>query len=770
MAALVFASFAGAGQASADPGEVDPAFGQGGTAIVQPVPAGDSFMNHAVPIGDGGTLTAGGVEEGSAILVKRNAAGLPDASFGAGGLVEIPDGEWRRVSLMDDGRIVAFGRIGTEASVARFLPNGSLDPAFGTGGIAQPEVRSFFDTWYVPSMSFLGAGVDSQGRPVAALRAQGCDLNNSDRHCDNTAMVRLQPNGQIDPGFGGGDGVEILRTNTANNNVSASVAVLAPDDSLVVAGAYYSAGDDYSRQYSSVSLGVYSPDGKRRLDFGGEGVVSREVSRALTVNLLEVDGAGKITVSAGSDVLRFKANGKPDRSFGVKGRIALARTAVAKTSGISSYYVDSAAFDEEGRLYMGGIYLGRKQSKDNRRDSSVVAVRFTTSGGLDPTFSSDGINKSPLGEAQTFDDYYDDYGSDRGGSGTEAFPGPDGEVKIAATTLVDDQLQLTLTAFQGGTPPVPECKGTPATVMGTKGPDDIVAGDVTFTGAGNDRIRKASGIICSGGGRDTISGGGTLIYSGAGNDVIDVKTSGKVHAGAGNDHVTTEGSPVTVFGDAGDDRITAVGVTANDTFFGGPGKDYLDGSWGHDRLDGGPGPDRMIGSRDDDRMFGRAGNDILKGGGGTDTLIGGPGRDKLDAGPRGPKQRFYRGKTPDGPLFLKVQRGKFVFARMPVKSTCTDGDTYTYNHGSVFIYTDFKGSKGKFVYDGSYTDPWDGSESIEDLKGRLTAGKVTGRYRDTYDQFRGPKCFSGKGYRNAWIKFHARRLPDPKQVVKQGGR
>ncbi|KZL27178.1 calcium-binding protein [Pseudovibrio sp. Ad37] len=73
-----------------------------------------------------------------------------------------------------------------------------------------------------------------------------------------------------------------------------------------------------------------------------------------------------------------------------------------------------------------------------------------------------------------------------------------------------------------------------------------------------------------------------------------------IHAGGGDDHITTS---------AGDDSL-----------YGQAGNDTLKGRTGNDLLDGGDGDDTLIGG---------AGNDILKAGNGNDTLEGGTGDDEF---------------------------------------------------------------------------------------------------------------------------------------------
>src|SRR5262249_26455411 len=70
--------------------------------------------------------------------------GLPDPSFGVGGQVTTTDvGQGTdaggfAVAIQKDGRIVVAGSAtvpsGNEFGLARYLPDGSLDPTFGSGG------------------------------------------------------------------------------------------------------------------------------------------------------------------------------------------------------------------------------------------------------------------------------------------------------------------------------------------------------------------------------------------------------------------------------------------------------------------------------------------------------------------------------------------------------------------------------------------------------------------------------------------------------------
>jgi len=126
-------------------------------------------------------------------------------------------------------------------------------------------------------------------------------------------------------------------------------------------------------------------------------------------------------------------------------------------------------------------------------------------------------------------------------------------------------------------PAVPNCRGIPATIVGTKG-DDVLTGtggrDVILGRGGDDEIfaRGGKDVICAGRGADVVKAGGDddLVYGGGGRDRI---------AGRG-----------------GDDEIR--GQLRGDRLRGGRGDDLLVGGPGNDRCRGGAGNDTERGCED----------------------------------------------------------------------------------------------------------------------------------------------------------------------------
>ena len=116
------------------------------------------------------------------------------------------------------------------------------------------------------------------------------------------------------------------------------------------------------------------------------------------------------------------------------------------------------------------------------------------------------------------------------------------------------------------------------------------------------------------------------IFSGAGDDSITATgMSGFslfVNGGGGND---------TIRGSAGDDDLT--GASGNDLIRSGNGDDFVDGGIGNDLIYGGNGDDDLFGDLLDnsgsgrDTLYGENGDDAILGGGGDDSILGGAGDD-----------------------------------------------------------------------------------------------------------------------------------------------
>ena len=169
-------------------GSVDTTFGSGGTGVTVPNLGSTSTlgMQSMVVQADGGIVAGGWVDVGTnrnLALVKFTPAGVLDTSFaGTGAFVRDLGGadmfSNKGLRLQADGKILAVG-YGTSTPwktvTARFLPDGTLDATFGTGGLV---VRGFG----AGDSTFNAAALQPDGKLVAVghgYSAYGSTLDNN---------------------------------------------------------------------------------------------------------------------------------------------------------------------------------------------------------------------------------------------------------------------------------------------------------------------------------------------------------------------------------------------------------------------------------------------------------------------------------------------------------------------------------------------------------------------------------------------------------------
>lgn len=134
------------GLAMAQAGRLDATFGIGGTFVTHDTQSFDAVADAVALQRDGKIVVAGELNSLAGVL-RLNTNGALDTSFGSGGAVTInvPSGlgggvQVIGVAIQPDSKIVAgistINSDGSESfSLARLVPNGSMDTTFGTAGI-----------------------------------------------------------------------------------------------------------------------------------------------------------------------------------------------------------------------------------------------------------------------------------------------------------------------------------------------------------------------------------------------------------------------------------------------------------------------------------------------------------------------------------------------------------------------------------------------------------------------------------------------------------
>lgn len=191
------------------------------------------------------------VAVGSNVLARYLPNGTLDVTFGTAGLVTADFSQFAGV-LQANGKIVTAGQtFNTSTSqyefvVARYLPNGTLDPSFAGDGIVFTNVSDGFAR---------AVAVQPDGRIIVA----GDGYSGANGHVDFT-LVRYLPNGTLDPSFGG-DG----RVTTDFGSTSQAFDLLLQPDGRIVAGGY---------AFLNFALARYLPDGNLDLTFSDDGLVT----------------------------------------------------------------------------------------------------------------------------------------------------------------------------------------------------------------------------------------------------------------------------------------------------------------------------------------------------------------------------------------------------------------------------------------------------------------------------------------------------------------
>ena len=300
-------------------GSLDSSFGTGGKVT-------DTFGRIAYALliqPDGRIVVGGGTPTGRFGLMRFNADGRADKTFGKRGRVETAmseDGMIRTLALQPDGRIVAVGTArlspfnnpGSTVAIARYNPDGSLDATFGVKGKVIPPVLSNIQD------EANAVGLQPDGKIVVA--GSTVDANSPNRN-KRFLVTRYNSDGSQDAGFGNSG-----RVTNALTGFSCEARALAiqPDGKLVVGGYDSSAshGEDFA-------LLRYDQGGNLDASFGVGGIVTADFfGRGDIINGLALAAGGRIIAAGITDhktfdfiVAVYRDDGSPDPGFGVNGKV-----------------------------------------------------------------------------------------------------------------------------------------------------------------------------------------------------------------------------------------------------------------------------------------------------------------------------------------------------------------------------------------------------------------------------------------------------------------
>jgi uncharacterized delta-60 repeat protein len=297
-------------------GDLDRSFGHDGL-VTEHLRSLTTDIIHGVAIQPDGRIVVAGVTyedvltlrpHGDFMVARYNPDGTNDLSFGIGGVTttdfsgESYD-EPYAIVLQPDGRIVLGGYTNSgggsgvlfgaeQLALARYMPNGLLDPSFGQDG------KVIFDGGSLNERILaLTPG------PDGSLLAGG--YVNGEKRGD-LLLARLRPDGSLAGGFGN-TGLGFSVDDLGTNSERISSLVLQPDGGIVAGG--------QTAVANNADFAVFRYDGNGVLDptFGRGGVASFDFGgREDRVHAVALQPDGKIVAVGQSEadfaVVRFNAS------------------------------------------------------------------------------------------------------------------------------------------------------------------------------------------------------------------------------------------------------------------------------------------------------------------------------------------------------------------------------------------------------------------------------------------------------------------------------
>jgi uncharacterized delta-60 repeat protein len=404
---------------------------------------GECEIAHDLAEDGAGRIVVVGYGEGSGsgdvVLLRLTDDGMPDASFGDGGVViGAGEGAAMDVSVTPDGTIVitqvsltgiTIRRYGPDGEVVAPVPNSAGDPddrwpvaswgkpnpmavdRAGSVVAAQHLHGEVPRDQYVVLRRYLPDGTeDTPFRHSAAAaygvgppedleeesqavrehyysQAAGIVIDDVDRIVvagetkAGMTVWRFCPDGAPDSSFDQ-DGVVSLGDSDDRYGGSSTAVAIDEDGRLVVAGVSVIEGQ------LAMTIWCFASDGQPDRSFSDDGLVVfsmllQEQEVATWTLAMGIDSASRIAVvgmiGQGTAVWRYLPDGTPDRSFGGTGYVALEE----QDPRFGRFFGSAMIFDSSGRI----VVAARKDG----REYDFGVCRLLTDGSIDRSFGMDGL-------------------------------------------------------------------------------------------------------------------------------------------------------------------------------------------------------------------------------------------------------------------------------------------------------------------------------------------------------------------------------------------
>jgi uncharacterized delta-60 repeat protein len=339
---------------------------------------------------DGKIVAAGSVYSPTDFAVVRyNANGSLDTSFGAGGIVTTdlgsPDDYAFGLAIQpSDGKIVVVGWTVTgtgswDFGVVRYNVNGSIDTSFGDNANGIVTIDFTLRGSRVPSYDYANAvAIQSDGKIVVAGKAN-----------NNFAMARLTTSGSLDNSFGSHG--EVITQFPGVTSQALAVTIQPTDGKIVLAGM---TGPGTAAQ--AMALARYKTNGMLDTSFHGNGEetlgslgLTAAYSVAMQGSNIVVAGEGSVGGGTGqAAVVRLNTYGSLDSSFASGGIL------MTSLGGDGEAAFTSVAIQSNGQIVVAGF---TKDDTTGTLITRVATARVNTDGSMDSFFGTNGVVLTTFG-------------------------------------------------------------------------------------------------------------------------------------------------------------------------------------------------------------------------------------------------------------------------------------------------------------------------------------------------------------------------------------
>lgn len=348
-------------------GSLDRSFGTGGIAQ-----SPDSTSIGGIALQPDGRIVVAGGSRTALVLARYLPTGTLDPSFGTGGNVEtdLDPGSSLALALQPDGKIVVaagspYGTSSNRFTLARYDSNGSPDTSFGTDGSTDTVVPTSLDASWTP----WGAGVAALAvLPDGRILAAGSALWHAGLYeeAGGFVLTRYTPAGLLDPTFGDGGIVE-----TFGGGADLAGLVVLPDRKIVATGTIDGGHPNYP---TKIAIAGYEPDGSVDFTYPAEAGTFGRLSggpAALQHGKIVVAGSMRHYKQTFPVVARYGADGLLDKTFGRHGYAEFRRTQFAPGAVVTQ---------NDGKILVAG-----------NSNSGGTVLRLLPNGRLDPSFGGRGF-------------------------------------------------------------------------------------------------------------------------------------------------------------------------------------------------------------------------------------------------------------------------------------------------------------------------------------------------------------------------------------------